>query len=63
MAEQAYWLVTARDGLLHKLPEGTSQTRCGQWKKLEVKPAASETRWCPGCVKARKPTRVLDLGQ
>jgi hypothetical protein len=50
--------VTARDGFLHQLPEGTSQTRCGQWLKLEVKPATSETRWCPGCVKAFWTTAV-----
>jgi hypothetical protein len=56
LAEQAYWLVTARGGFLHKLFEGTSQTRCGQWQKLEVQPPTTQTRWCPGCVKAQQPT-------
>jgi hypothetical protein len=66
MGEQAYWLVTARDGVLHELPEGTGQTRCGQWKELEVNPPTAESRFCPACRKASQATTVqgsLDLGQ
>jgi hypothetical protein len=36
MADPAYWLVASPDGFLHELPEGSGQTRCGQWAQREL---------------------------
>jgi hypothetical protein len=46
---------TARDGFLHELPKGTSKTRCGQWAKLEVKPATTQARWCLAVLRRQRP--------
>jgi hypothetical protein len=66
MGEQAYWLVASRDGFLHELPEGSGQTRCGRWAERDLKPATSETRFCPAGSKATAAPAVqgsLDFGE
>jgi hypothetical protein len=64
--EQAYRLLASREGFLHELPEGSSRIRCGQWSRLELKPATTKSRFCSACGKASAATAVqgsLDFGQ